>query len=216
MAERKGSFYTDRVFPHLLEWVSGHFDERRRALLEHATGRVLEIGVGTGAGLGLYPAGVREVVGIDPHRAVLRRAERRLRRLRARSGPELPYRVTLEEADAQRLPFEDGSFDTVVAFLTLCTVPDPGAAAAEARRVLRPGGRLLVLEHVAAEPGTALSRWQERLDPAWTRLAVGCHLDRDTAGILADAGFDTSPLSTYRDDTFFPPTAPRIEGVLVR
>lgn len=209
-----GGFYADHIFPHLLEWVSGHFDDRRERLLSHARGRVLELGVGTGAGLHLYPDAVREVVGVDPHAAVLRRAERRLRRLESRSA--LPYRVELERADAQALPFGDATFDTVVAFLTLCTVPDAGAAAREARRVLKPGGCLLVLEHVAASPGTALSRWQSRLDPAWKHVAVGCHLDRETAGILGDAGFDTSPLVAYRDDTFFPPTAPRIEGVLVR
>lgn len=206
------SFYEDRVFPHLLHWVSGHFDRQRRELLAAAEGRVLELGVGTGANLPFYGEGVEEVVAIDPHGAVLEKAARRLRRLDGR----LPYRVDLQQVDARALPYDDASFDTVVAFLVLCTIPDPGLAAAEAHRVLRPDGRLLVLEHVGAERGTSLRRWQRRLDPAWSRLAVGCHLDRDTAGVLAGAGFDTAPLERYRDDAWFPPTAPRIRGVLSR
>ncbi len=86
---------------------------------------------------------------------------------------------------------------------------DPGgASSAEA------GGRLLVLEHVKARDGSRLARWQRRLTPLWKRAAVGCHLDRDTEAVLRAAGFDTGSLERYRDDTFFPPTAPRIRGVL--
>ncbi len=206
------SFYTDHIFPPLLDMVSRHFAEQRRELMAHARGRVLELGVGTGSNLAFYPPHVTDVVGIDPHDAVLDRAERRVGRLEATNA--LDYRVRLQRADAARLPYDDASFDTVVAFLTLCTIPDLEAAARESYRVLRPDGRLLVLEHVKAEDGSGLARWQRRLDPAWTRLAVGCHLDRDTAEVLRRAGFDTEPLAHYRDDTFFPPTAPRIRGVL--
>lgn len=205
------SFYTDHIFPPLLDVVSRHFAEQRRELMAHARGRVLELGVGTGSNLAFYPPEVTDVVGIDPHDAVLDRAERTVRRLEADG---LDYRVRLQRADAARLPYDDASFDTVVAFLTLCTIPDHEAAARESHRVLRPDGRLLVLEHVKAEDGSRLARWQRRLDPAWTRLAVGCRLDRDTGDVLRRAGFDTGPLERYRDDTFFPPTAPRIRGVL--
>ena len=206
------SFYADRIFPPLLHFVSHHFDEERRDLMADATGRVLELGVGTGSNLGFYPATVTDVVGIDPHDAVLDRAVRTVHELEA-SG-SLPYRVRLHRADAAKLPYADASFDTVVAFLTLCTIPDHQAAARESYRVLRPGGKLLVLEHVKARDGSALAKWQRRLNTVWTPLAVGCHLDRDTASVLDAAGFDTAPLEHYRDDTFFPPTAPRIRGVL--
>jgi SAM-dependent methyltransferase len=209
------SFYADRLFPHLLHWVSGHFDSERRDLLAAAEGRVLELGVGTGANLGFYPLEVTDVVAIDPHQAVLRKAAKRLRRLENGDGG-LPYRVRLQRVDAEALPYEDASFDTVVAFLVLCTIPDPGRAAEEAHRVLRPGGKLLVLEHVGAEPETSLRSWQHRLDPLWSRAAVGCHLQRDTGDRLAEAGFDTAPLESYQDDAWFPPTAPRIRGVLKR
>ena len=205
------SFYADRIFPPLLHVVSRHFDEQRRALMSHARGRVLELGVGTGSNLGFYPPEVSDVVGIDPHDAVLDRAVEQVRRLEDQG---LPYRVRLQRADAAKLPYDDASFDTVVAFLTLCTIPDFEAAARESHRVLKPDGRLLVLEHVKADDGSVLARAQRWLNPVWKRLAVGCHLDRDTASVLDDAGFDTGPLDHYRDDTFFPPTAPRIRGVL--
>jgi ubiquinone/menaquinone biosynthesis C-methylase UbiE len=180
------SFYADHIFPTLLHLASRHFAAQRRELMRHARGRVLELGVGTGSNLGFYPPEVTDVVGIDPHDAVLERAVSTVRGLE-RDG--LPYRIRLHRASAEALPYDDGSFDTVVAFLTLCTIPDYRAAAAEAHRVLRPDGRLLVLEHVKAEDGSRLERWQERLDPVWSRAAVGCHLDRDTGRVLRDVGF---------------------------
>lgn len=204
------SIYADKIFPPLLHLVSRHFADQRRALMAHAHGRVLELGVGTGSNLAYYPVEVSDVVGIDPHPGVLERARLTARELEADG---LAYRIRLHRADAERLPYADAAFDTVVAFLTLCTIPDHAAAAREAYRVLKPEGRLLVMEHVRARAGSRLERWQRRLDPIWTRAAVGCHLDRDTGRVLRDAGF-TGPLERYRDDTFFPPTAPRIRGVL--
>lgn len=205
------SFYADHIFPPLLHVVSHHFDEQRRELMARATGCVLELGVGTGSNLAFYPPGVTDVLGIDPHDAVLDRAIEHARELEADG---LDYRICLQRADAARLPYDDASFDTVVAFLTLCTIPDFRTAAAETHRVLKPGGRLLVLEHVKAEDGSPLLWVQRGLNPVWKRAAVGCHLDRDTTAALRDAGFDTAPLEHYRDDTLFPPTAPRIRGVL--
>lgn len=204
------SFYADHIFPHLLHLVSRHFDDQRRDLMSHARGRVLELGVGTGSNLGSYPPEVTELVGVDPHQGVLERAKRTARGLK-REG--VPYRIRLHRADGESLPYDDASFDAVVAFLTLCTIPDPAAASSEAHRVLKPGGRMLVLEHVKAEAGSWLERWQHRLDPYWTRAAVGCHLDRDTERVLREAGFH-GPLERYRDDRFFPFTAPRIRGVM--
>lgn len=204
-------FYSDRVFPALLAMASSHFDDDRRALLARARGRVLELGVGTGANLGFYGPDVSEVVAIDLHRAVLKRAEKTLQDLTEEG--RIPYQVRLQEADAQALPFDDASFDTVVAFLTLCSVDDVDAAAREMRRVLRPGGRLLVLEHVRAEQGSRTGKWQDRLDPFWQKVAVGCHLNRDTASILDAAGFDVSTLESYREPHTFP-TSPRIRGMV--
>jgi ubiquinone/menaquinone biosynthesis C-methylase UbiE len=153
--------------------------DRRRELLRSARGRVVEIGAGTGANVGLYPDAVTELVLTEPE-------EPMARRLRAKAAGD--PRVRVVEAGADALPFDDGAFDTVVSTLVLCTVPDQQRALAEIRRVLAPGGRLLALEHVRAdEPG--LAKWQDRVVPVWRFVARGCHPNRDTAAALERAGF---------------------------
>ena len=153
----------------LYDLVNGRIEraglaDRRRELLRHARGRVLEIGAGTGANLAHYPEGVEELVLVEPDRALARDLK---------GG-----RVV--EAKAEALPFEDESFDTVVSTLVLCSVADPARALAEIRRVLRQDGELLFLEHVRSEdPGRA--RWQDRLDrPWWGLVSGGCHCNRET------------------------------------
>jgi ubiquinone/menaquinone biosynthesis C-methylase UbiE len=156
-----------------LGWLG--LTEARRRLVAGLSGRVLELGTGTGLLLPLYPAGC-ELVAIDFDPGGLPRAQRR--------AP----RAHLACADAARLPFADGSFDAVVESLVLCSVPDPAAALAEARRVLRPGGELRLLEHVRP-PGPGLAWLADHLTPAWKHIAGGCHLDRDPLPLLAPAGF---------------------------
>ncbi len=207
------SFYSERIFPNLLNVTTSFFEEDRRALFGSASGRVLELGVGTGVSLEHYPGSVTELVAIDPEHGMLRRSRDRVRALERRPGG-LPFRVRLQRADAEALPYDDDSFDTVVAALTLCTIPDPDRAAAEMRRVLRPTGRLLVLEHVRAHREGMLAWWQDRLDPLWTRVAGGCHINRDTGATLERAGFDTRSLERYHDQSFFPPASPRLRGVV--
>ncbi len=176
--------------------------EMRRELLSEARGRTVDLGAGTGANLGLFPPEVTELVLTepDPHMA------RRLRRKLAESEQE----ATIVEAPAERLPFEDSSFDTAVFTLVLCTVPDATAALAETARVLRPGGRTLFVEHVrAGDPGTA--RWQDRLEKPWRFLADGCHCNRDTV-----AAIEASPLTLERVEEGRLPKALPIVGPLVR
>ena len=143
--------------------------DHRRALLAAASGRVLEIGAGTGLNLPFYPEGI-DLVLTEPDAPMARRA----------GWPVVP-------ASAEALPFEDASFDTAVSTLVLCTVAEPARAIAELRRVLRPGGRLLFIEHVRGEG--RLARWQDRLNRPWRHVGNGCHANRDTLAALREGGF---------------------------
>jgi ubiquinone/menaquinone biosynthesis C-methylase UbiE len=155
------------------EWRG--LDRWRRWLTAGARGRTLDLGCGTGRNLPLFPAGVR-VIGLDPSAQVLARARRR--------SPGVP----LVQGSAEALPFRDGVFDTVVSGLVLCSVPDQARGLAEVRRVLRPGGILRALEHVrATRPWRA--RLQDAVQPLWTRVAGGCHPNRDTERAVEAAGF---------------------------
>ena len=158
--------------------------EMRADLVASASGRTLELGAGTGLNAGHYTAAVSELVLTepDPHMA---------RRLRDRIAAEPPRAGAAEvvEAGAESLPFEDSSFDTVVSTLCLCTVDEPKRVIDEVARVLRPGGRLLYIEHVrSADPGAA--RWQDRLETPWGWLAGGCHPNRDTGAMLAASALE--------------------------
>ena len=150
--------------------------------------RVLEIGAGTGAGFAFYAPGT-QVAAIEPSIVMAARARIRAVSLRGASrNGHLPVVVTVVGSYAEKLPFSDGSFDSAIATLTLCSVTDPAAAFAEVRRVLRPGGRLFMLEHVHNTWQPA-RRLQSLAAPAWRRLAWGCRLDQDTVGLLKAAGF---------------------------
>jgi ubiquinone/menaquinone biosynthesis C-methylase UbiE len=153
----------------------------RRELLAGAEGRTLEIGAGTGANLDLYPAEVEDLVLTEPDEHMLKKLQAKV----TREG----RRARVVQAPAESLPFEDASFDTAVVTLALCTVPDPAAALGETARILRPGGKLLFLEHVRSdEPG--LARWQDRLERPWRFLADGCHCNRDTVHAVESARFE--------------------------
>ena len=164
------------------------FGPWRKELLGGLTGRVVEIGSGTGVNIEAYPSTVEHVTFTEPDAAMRRQLEAKLGRAIAegRYGPA-GSDVRTDPADALGLP--DGSADVVVATLVLCTVPDPEAALAEARRVLRPGGRLVFLEHVAADHRPDRLKWQQRLDPVWKRVAGGCRLTRRTQDTIERAGF---------------------------
>lgn len=153
--------------------------DRRRQVVGQASGRVLEIGAGTGLNLGLYPAEA-DLVLTEPEAPMARRLERRL----AAEGRQ----AEVVRTGGERLPFADDSFDAAVATLVLCTVGDAPATLSELRRVLRPGAPLLFLEHVrSAEPGVA--RLQDRVHPLWVRFGHGCHCNRDTLAAIEAAGF---------------------------
>ena len=185
------SLYQRHVLPRLL-----HLTMRQKQLLPFrrrvigaAEGRVLEVGIGSGINLPLYGPSVRTVIGLDPSPELLRMA-----RDRAASAP-VP--IELLEASAEAVPLETASIDTVVTTWTLCTIPDAHRALAELRRVLKPSGTLLFVEHGRApEPGVA--HWQDRLDPIWRRIAGGCHLNRKIDDLIAGSGFRIDALANAR------------------
>jgi ubiquinone/menaquinone biosynthesis C-methylase UbiE len=155
--------------------------DRRHRLLADATGRVIEIGAGTGVNLQHYGDGVTELVLTEPEEPMAKRLEQRA------AG-----RATVTRAPAEALPFPDDSFDTAVSTLALCTVSDPDRALAEIDRVLRPGGKLLFIEHVRSDdPGVA--RWQDRIAPMWRRVGHGCNCNRLTHDLIR-AEFGTADI----------------------
>ena len=155
-------------------------DSYRRSTITSAHGLVLEIGVGSGLNLPLYGLEVRRVVGLDPLSRLLR-----LARDRATQGL-VPF--SLVRASAKDIPFGDATFDAVVMTWTLCSIPNPMTALAEMRRVLKPGGRLLFIEH-GLSPEIRIARWQHRLTPCWKRIGGGCHLNRKMDDLIRAAGF---------------------------
>jgi ubiquinone/menaquinone biosynthesis C-methylase UbiE len=180
--------------------------ELRRELLAGASGRVVEVGAGNGINFEHYPAGVHELIAVEPEPYLRAQAER------AAEGAPVPVQVV--EGVADSLALAPGSVDAVVVSGVLCSVPDQRAALAEFRRVLRPGGELRFYEHVRSRrPGFA--RWQQRVDPLWSRLMGGCHTSRDTVAAITAVGFQLERCRAFG----FPPEArvypvtPRVLGV---
>jgi ubiquinone/menaquinone biosynthesis C-methylase UbiE len=178
----------------------------RHELLAGLSGRVIEIGAGTGLSFAHYPDAVTSVVAVEP--------EGHLRRLAQRAAERAPVPIEVVDGVAERLPADDHSCDAVVTSLVLCSIPDPDAALTEILRVLRPGGQLRFFEHVRAT-STAAYRVQRLLDATvWPVLAGGCHTARDTTAAIEHAGFITERLTRLRyADTRIPfPISPQILG----
>jgi ubiquinone/menaquinone biosynthesis C-methylase UbiE len=185
-----GSWYERHVLPYLIDVACGIKPVRlqRHKVVPLAQGHVLEIGIGTGLNLEHYDkAKIKKIVGLDPGLEMHRLARKRVER----TG--LP--VELVGLSAEKIPFEAGTFDTVVVTYSLCTIPDPVAALKEMRRVLKPGRKLIFCEHGLA-PDESVRRWQHRLTPLWSRLGGGCHLNRDIPALLREAGFRSTDMET--------------------
>jgi ubiquinone/menaquinone biosynthesis C-methylase UbiE len=183
--------YAHWVLPRLIQLAMRQkpLQPYRHRVVGAAEGHVLEIGAGSGLNLPLYPPTVSAVLAIEPAPELLA-----IMRHNA-SGAKVP--VELVESSAEVLPLDDASVDTVVTTWTLCSIPDAQKALREARRVLRPAGRLLFVEHGRA-PEAGVARWQDRLDPIWSHIAGGCHLNRRIDALIADAGFRIDRLDTSR------------------
>jgi ubiquinone/menaquinone biosynthesis C-methylase UbiE len=180
----------------------------RADLLRDVEGEVLELGAGTGANLSYYGGGVTRLVLTEP--------DPHMRRLLEQHAEASPLPIEVVDAPAETLPFPDGSFDVVVATLVFCSVADPSASLREVHRVLRPGGRYVYLEHVAAGAGTTRRKWQGRIEPIWKRVAGNCHLTRETAAAIRAAGFELERLDEASMRKAPPIVRPTIRGVAVR
>ncbi|PLY03229.1 MAG: methyltransferase type 11 [Desulfuromonas sp.] len=177
----------------------------RRELLADLSGSVLEIGAGTGANLDYYPETITEYVLAEPDHHMRQRLAKKL------ASRGLTSR--LYDNVAENLPFADNAFDNAVATLVLCSVSSPGRSLEELYRVLRPGGSLILIEHVVDPNRSGVYRWQRRIEPFWRCCAGNCHLTRDTFSTLNDAGFDCRQLQRDSMHGAVSLVAPVIRGI---
>jgi ubiquinone/menaquinone biosynthesis C-methylase UbiE len=208
--EPPGDGLYKRFFAWLVSRLQEHYgddiDDRKRRMLAATHGRVVEIGAGAGANMRFYPPGV-ELLLIEPNRhmhSYLRRESERLGRP-----------VEVRAGTAERMDVDAGSADFVVCTLVLCSVGSQEASLREALRVLKPGGRFLFLEHVAAPDGTQLRRWQRRLRWLWRRIGDGCTLDRETWVAIEAAGFAALDIEHF-DSRAIPLARPHIAGTATK
>ena len=196
--------YAKHIFPRLMDrFMRGQeFQRLREDLLTSADGDVLEIGLGTGLNLACYPQRVLRLRAVDPAPLLPARVAKR--------SATVSFPVEITHLSAERLPYEDGSFDCVVSTWTLCTIPDSVQALREVRRVLKPTGRFLFLEHGRSD-NAATAAWQDRLNPIQNVLGCGCNLNRRIDQLISKAGLHILQL-----DRFVMEGVPRIGGELYR
>jgi ubiquinone/menaquinone biosynthesis C-methylase UbiE len=182
-------FYDQRILPAILDLVMQQkpLAKYRSAVVGAARGQVLEIGVGSGLNFPFYGDAVTHVLGLDPSPRLIAIARPRA------AAAKVP--IELAVGSAESIPLGDDVVDSIVMTWTLCSIPDPAAALREMRRVLKPNGALLFVEHGLA-PERSVERWQHRITPVWRRIAGGCHLDRKMDDLFRSAGFDLDRLQT--------------------
>ncbi len=203
---RLGALVYDRLVMKRSQ-QAGLADARRDALAL-ATGEVLEIGAGTGLNIPAYPrTGITRLVLTEPHEP--------MRRQIAAKTADAPAPVEVVDAPAERLPFDDATFDTVTGTLVLCEADDPAVAVDEIARVLKPGGRYLFLEHVRSDD-PALARHQDRWAPLWRAAAGGCNCNRETLATIAASGLDVERQRIGRFPKSPRIVSPLLSGVAVR
>jgi len=181
-------------------------DQWRAELLRELSGAVLEVGAGTGATLPYYPKTVTQLVLCEPDPHMRRKLQVK------RDAAGLKH-VEISDASLKALPAAPASLDAVVCSLVLCSVPDPQAALKEIQRVLKPGGKLVFLEHVAADGEPNRLKWQKRIEPVWKHLMGNCHLTRRTEAAISAAGFNIERIERESIRKALPIVRPSIRGV---
>ena len=183
-------FYQDQVLPRVQDKVMDRPDmaEVRARVAAGLSGEVVEIGFGTGLNAEHYPPEVDRVAAVEPSKVCMRIAQPRI----ARAGAK----VDLAGLTGEALDLPSEAFDAALSTWTLCTIPNVEAALAEVHRVLKPGGRFHFVEHGHA-PDSGVARWQARIEPAWKRIAGGCHLARHIPELVEAAGFHLERMDTY-------------------
>jgi ubiquinone/menaquinone biosynthesis C-methylase UbiE len=197
------TFYNERILPHLIDHACsiGPIMKLRQQIVPLASGAVLEVGMGSGVNLAFYDPGKVEFVwGLEPSAGMRRKARRNL--------ASSPVTVNWLDLPGEQIPLDDHSVDTVLLTYTLCTIPDWFMALKQMHRVLKPGGKLLFCEH-GLSPDLATSRWQNRVTPAWKKIAGGCHLNRPISRLIEEGGFRIEKL-----DNLYIRNAPRIAGYM--
>lgn len=192
--------YSLCIFPRLMDWVMAgeEFQRLRTAVLRDAYGDVLEIGFGTGLNLPHYPKNISSLTLVDPARILPHRVAER--------ASAVSFPIHTQHMTAESLPFRDRQFDTVVSTWTLCTIPDPGKALRDVRRVLKPNGRFLFLEHGRSGDET-VAKWQDRLNPLQNVIGCGCNLNRRIDQLILQSG-----LRIVHLDRFHMHNVPQIAG----
>lgn len=196
------SWYERHILPRLIESGCGQppMTRLRQRYVPLATGNVLEVGIGSGLNLAHYGSAVQRVTGVDPSAELgelaLQRAER------------AAVEVEVVGLSGENLPSENASFDSIVCTWTLCTIPNAEQAVAEMRRVLKPSGQLLFVEHGLSDE-QKVAKWQHRIEPLWKKIAGGCHLTRRADELLRDGGFSIDQLETGYE------LGPKIAGFMV-
>ncbi len=194
-------FYDKYILPRFITCACGTkpLMKQREKVIPLASGRVLEIGIGTGLNLSYYQADkVEKLIGLDPSEDSWQ--------LAAKRAEQVSFPLEFVGLPGEQIPLEDESIDTVVVTYALCTIPEPVSALEGMRRVLKPGGRLLFSEHGRA-PDANVRKWQDRINPLWKKIAGGCNLNRDIPDLLTQGGFTVSEM-----DTIYLPGTPRFAG----
>lgn len=195
------SFYENHILPHVIGFACSQkpIMDKRREIIPQAEGRVLEIGSGSGTNFELYdPAQVTHLFALEPSEGMRRKARPAIE--------ASPVEIELIDLPGEEIPLEDNSVDTVVLTYTLCTIPAAGAALAQMRRVLKPGGKLLISEH-GLSSDDSVAKWQHRIEPIWKPIAGGCHLTRQPDQLISQAGFRIEQMTQE-----YLPKSPRFAG----